>query len=552
MPVIKNLIGIDIGHSCVKLVKLKKTRNAIVLDKAKAVEIGGSSSVTEAITALLKGEKIGSAKVAVSVSGQSVFTRFVKLPKISKKKVEQVVKYEAQQQIPFPIEKVVWDYQLFEHPKTPELEVFLSAVKKDIIDRLHTEVSQVKGVEVVSIQAAPIALYNLLKFNGQLHNGTIILDLGAKVTNVIISKDKQIWIRSIPIGGEDITASLARKLKITPKQAEALKKKEGITLAASSGQEELTPRSDAISKCIDPVLTDLLGEISRSISYYKSQFDKDAAFGRVLLTGGTSKIKYIDKFFEANLKLKTQRANLYAKITPNKFLKTNLDEIDECLGVALGLGLSAVVKPAIDLSLMPHEIKKLKEFNRKKVFILSSELVAIFIFMMLWLFATNAIRQDKDSLSAIEAEMQKYRSNMSDVNRLQQDITGIKKKLDFLGNVVDDRTYWLDILAQINSRIPEEAWLTRLSSGKEEDNTLIIEGKTTGSFDTIKNLRENFTGLEYFETVETLRADKPDPAEEENIEEYNLIFTLKATLRQPEPAVSAEQVALEDEKEKQR
>jgi type IV pilus assembly protein PilM len=210
---VKDLIGLDIGAGSIKLVKIKKNKNKIELEKARSIELKDADSIKDAVTQLLKSEGINSARAAVSLSGQSVFTRFVKLPKISEKKVEQVVKYEAQQQIPFPIEKVVWDYQLFEHKESSEIEVCLAAVKKEIVDKIISELTQLK-LDIISIQPSPIALYNILKFNGEIEDDTLVLDIGEKVTDIFITKGRRIWIRSIPIAGKDITKAISGEMNL--------------------------------------------------------------------------------------------------------------------------------------------------------------------------------------------------------------------------------------------------------------------------------------------------------------------------------------------------
>ncbi|MCK4519278.1 MAG: type IV pilus assembly protein PilM [Candidatus Omnitrophica bacterium] len=534
MATTKNLIGLDIGSSSVKLVKFKKVRNKIQLEKARVVELKDVKFIPAAIIALLKSEKIHSCQAAVSVSGQSVFTRYVKLPKISQKKIEQVVKYEAQQQIPFPIDKVIWDYQLFENSKSPRLEVFLSAVKKDIIDNIYRRVSQAKGVDIVSMQAAPIALYNILKFNGEVKSNVIILDFGAKITSVIIAKDKQIWIRSIPIGGDDLTKAISKQMKTGLEQAEAMKRKEGIILAGAAGDEELTPRSDLISKAISPVLTDLLAEIMRSISYYKSQFDKTAAFQEVLLTGGASKIMCVERFFEQSLKIKTRKVNLLKSFIVNKYMKANLDAIEDRLGVALGLGLSAVQTPSIEINLISKEQRKLKEFGKKELYVIASEIVLLGIFLMLSFFCSQSKELSRKNLLTITGEMDKYRGNQCSIRELQEQNKGVEAKLDFLGGLIRQKRFWLDVMSEVNAIVPKEAWLTKLAADPDLE-TIIIEGKTTGPFDTVKNIKESLLRLDYFSEVETLRADRPSPQEEEEIDEYNIIFTLKLKLKNKTP-----------------
>lgn len=537
MALIKNLIGLDIGSRSVKLIKLRKIKDKIELEKARIIEFEDIKSMPQAVSNLLKSEKISSSKAAIFVSGRSVFTRFAKLPKISKKKIDQIVKYEAQQQIPFPIDKVIWDYQLFEDAKTSEVEIFLSAVKKDIIDNLYQQFSKVKELDIVSIQVAPIALYNILKFNGEIKDNSIVVDFGAKTTDLIITRGRQLWIRSIPMGGNDLTSALSKGLNLTIKEAENLKRKEGITLVGATGDENLTPRSDLISKIVNTVLSEFLAEISRSINYYKSQFDKTAVFKEVLLTGGASKIRYIERSFEHNLKIKTKRVNLLKKITINKYLKANLDEIEDSLGVALGLGLGAVYSPTIDINLISDERRKIKEFNKKKIYIFASEIVTLSIFLMLSFFYRQYIDSYKKEIAVIENESARYRTNQIHIGKFQNKIEDVNSRLIFLDDLIESKGFWLKIISVIDNIVPEEIWLTKLTSGSAADNIIVIEGKVTGSLDIIDNLENNLMKSGYFSEVEVVKADRLE-ASGEISDEGDFVFVIKMKIEDQKPLYS--------------
>ena len=541
----KNLIGLDIGSSSVKLVRLKKVKGKIELERARVIELKDIKSIREGIERLLKSEKITSCQVCLSISGQSVFTRFVKLPKLSQKKVEQVVKYEAQQQIPFSIEKVIWDYQLYRRSESSEVEVYLAAVKRDIIDSLLKELAPLK-IDVVSIQPSPIALYNFTVFNQDIKENSIILDIGAKTTDVIIAKGRRLWIRSIPIAGEELTEALSQKLGIKPDEAEKLKRKEAITLVGSTGDENLTPRSDVISKAIDPVLSDIATQVTRSINYYKKEFDKSAAFVNVLLTGGTSKVKYIERFFKNNLKMEVKRLNILKRMKPNRFLKVNLDEIEGGLVAALGAGLSVITTPAIDINLLPKEEKEIKKFSARKFYIFASEVMMILFFLILSYFYTQNISDVKNNLALLESKTKQYQQKQSIIKNIQSDIDNYKSRLELLCQIKESKRFWLDVLAQINSTIPEDVWLISLQLDPEKENALIIEGKTTGFFDTVKNLRESLKKLECFSDAKTLRADLAGKGEgitttqreDENQElDYKVIFTMRLQLKKKIPEI---------------
>ncbi|MDP2942876.1 MAG: pilus assembly protein PilM, partial [Candidatus Omnitrophota bacterium] len=134
----KRALGIDIGAGSVKLVELEKTSEGTQLLRAKFFDLTQHADqekrdalIKTSIEGLLRTEKIRGGKSVVSLSGQSVFIRFLKLPKIQKGKIDRIIKYEAQQQVPFPLEKITWDHQIFGAAAGPEEDVLFVAAKKD-------------------------------------------------------------------------------------------------------------------------------------------------------------------------------------------------------------------------------------------------------------------------------------------------------------------------------------------------------------------------------------------------------------------------------------
>jgi len=116
-----------------------------------------NSQIRTAVGELAQRLKVGKAKVRYTVSGQSVFTRFVKLPPLQDDNIEQLVTFEAQQHVPFPINEVVWDYELLE--SEGEKEVVIVAIKGDALDDINRTVTD-NGLSTVEVDAAPMALYN--------------------------------------------------------------------------------------------------------------------------------------------------------------------------------------------------------------------------------------------------------------------------------------------------------------------------------------------------------------------------------------------------------
>lgn len=506
----KNIIGLDIGTSSIKLAEVKKDKEGMHLVRASFIELSMDerNDIVPSVLRILKSEKIPFAKAIISISGRSVFNRFIKLPKLAEQKINQIMKFEAQQQIPFPIEEVVWNYYLLKKTEAEEgqIDVALVAVKKDLIEHLVEELYDT-NLYIQTVDVAPYALYSAIDYNNGLEN-VVILDIGAKTTNIIISKEGRVWTRNVPVAGDDITKAIAEGLDISFEAAERRKKEEGIVLV----EAEEVPK-EHISNFITQALNDLLTEISRSIGYYKSQFG-DVSFSGILLTGGTSKLKNIDKFFEKNLKLKTSFCDFFKEIKPRSDLKSDLSQCAPLIGVAVGLALRSVIEPAISINLIPQQLLKQKELGRKKKYIFGSMVLAIASMLLLNSQVVIKNKEVKKQIEETGKVLANYRDFEKKIAFIKGELEPIEKRLGLFDRLIIERQFWLEMFSEIAGVLEKDSWLTDISFG--DSKTILIKGKTN-SFLMVTQIKEGFEKSTFFENVETLSANLDKDEEEQRI-----------------------------------
>ncbi|MCX7916321.1 MAG: pilus assembly protein PilM, partial [Verrucomicrobiae bacterium] len=242
------ILALDIGAATVKLAEFEASKtHALRLLSFNHADLGLDPEKEEnrkpltisTIRNLLREKNIRTRRVIFSVSGQSVFTRFVKLPPVDESKVVQIIRYEAQQNVPFPIEEVIWDYQLVGSTQEGEIEVVLLAIKSDIIEELNDAVESA-GLRTRMVDVAPMALYNAVRYNyGELDGCTMVVDIGARTTNLLFIERNRLFSRAIPIAGNAITQNIASEFGISFLEAEQLKKQKGF-VALGGAYEELS------------------------------------------------------------------------------------------------------------------------------------------------------------------------------------------------------------------------------------------------------------------------------------------------------------------------
>lgn len=392
--------GIDIGQCALKALRLEVidgTPTATAFDYIEHPKIlsqpdaDPDALTREALEKFLSRNPIGRDHVAMGVPGQAGLVRFVKLPPVEEKKVTDIVKFEAKQQIPFPLEEVVWDYQRLSDKQeviggfAMETEIGLFAMKRDIINR---HLAQYQGVktEVHLVQMAPLALanyatYELLKKRGsdapaeeggELPPGkkkrcVVILDIGTEGSNLLITDGaKVIWQRPVPLGGNNFTRVLTKEMKLTFAKAEHLKRN-----AAKS------PDLAQILKALRPVLTDFVGEVQRSLGYFTNTH-RDAHVAYMVGLGSAFKLPGLQKYLSEKLSLEVRKPSTIDGVSGEAVLNDAVfQENSLTFPVAYGLALQGISALELDAeqqkryallrtNLLPQEIHVDRMIRAKK------------------------------------------------------------------------------------------------------------------------------------------------------------------------------------------
>ena len=359
--------GLDVGTCALKAMKIRAAADGslelLALDYLEheqllsQPDVDREALIAKALETFLSRNDITDTPVVVGVPGQHTLARFSKLPPVEAKKIAEIVRYEAEQQIPFDMDEVIWDYQTFQEEDTPDIEVGIFAMKRDLVRDylLHYENA---GIEPAAVQSAPLALYNAAQFDGLLSGKTtVLLDIGADNTDLIVASPHSLWTRTIPLGGDNFTETLVKSFKLSFGKAENLKR-----AAASSKYAR------QIFQAMRPVFADLVQELQRSIGFYTSTH-RDAEVAKVLGMGNAFKLPGLQKYLQQNLGVDVERPERFSKLVlAERVDVSGLEDNLLSFGVAYGLALQGLRQSKITTNLLPPEIARAVVWRKKRPF----------------------------------------------------------------------------------------------------------------------------------------------------------------------------------------
>lgn len=355
--------GIDIGNRALKAVKLVRDGDGVRVDDFEFIEhetilsqAGDNKEqlIQTALANFVQRHTTKGGVVSVGVSGQNSFARFVKLPPVEEKKIPEIVRFEAIQQIPFPLDDVEWSYQLFREDDNPEIEVGIFAMRRELVNQ-HIAYFTDFDLNVQNVQMNPLAVYNALQFDGRFNDGVaMVVDVGTDNTDLLIANNQSIWMRSIPIGGSNFTEALVKAFKINAVRAESEKRNAATSKYARQ-----------IFQHMRPVFADLVAEIQRSIGFYSS-VHRDAKITKIYALGSTFKLPGLQKYLQQNLQLQVERIENFSAGAPTdpKLGATFGDNLLSIVG-AYGLAVQAMGGAMVNSSLLPRAIQRERVWQDK-------------------------------------------------------------------------------------------------------------------------------------------------------------------------------------------
>ncbi len=454
----KSFLAVDFGAGSLKLATFEINEAGVLRLKDFKLKSLGPEGAAEATreTVLLKVLRETLAEtgtparsINVCAPGFQVFSKFVKLPPVDAGKVTQIIQYEAQQNVPFPLAEVVWDYQILGSSSTGELEVLLVAIKSEIVEGLFRIAEEAK-LRLQLCDVSPAALCNAFRYNyGDLDDCTMLLDIGAKTSNLLFFEKGKVFSRSISLGANSITQDFANEAKLKFEVAEQIKIAEGFVSLGGAYEEPENPNQAAISKIARQFMTKLHIQVNQTIQFYRGQMGGAAPL-RLFLAGGASIMPYTAQFFAEKLNAPVEYFNPFrnVQIDPSVNLE-ELARVAHSLGEVVGLGLRNLANCPVEMNLMPESTLRWRTFNEKKPYFTATvfSLVAV-AFAVGFLFEKLA-KSKEDELDRLKPEVQRMQEKADQFNKIYGEVSATRQEADQVAMWMNDRYYWGNVLADL-------------------------------------------------------------------------------------------------------
>jgi type IV pilus assembly protein PilM len=447
--------GLDVGVTSLKAIKLRREGELVSVEAFDVVEhekflsepdVDRDAMIQRTLQKFLLRNPIRRERVYIGVPGSATFARFVKLPPVEPKKVPEIVKFEAIQQIPFPLDQVNWDYHTFQSPESPDVEVGIFAMKKELVAQVLSNF-RAAGLTIHGVQMSPLAVYNAAAYDGLTDDkGTVLIDMGAEHTDLVIMDQGRLWLRTINIGGNHFTDALAKSFKQSFSKAESLKK----GAATSKYQKQ-------IFQAMRPIFADLVADIQRSIGHYNSSH-RDSRLERIVGMGNPFKLPNLQKYLQQELKMEVIRLDNFRKMKTDPKLGAGLNDAILSMTTAYGLAAQGLGLAPIDTNLLPIELARQMMWQNKQPWFIGAAAILLLAVGGTFVQYFSA----KNTFAATQGEERSKNDNaMGDAVRLKASWPNVsqfdidKASIDQILGLAQARTVWPELTLDILDALPQ-------------------------------------------------------------------------------------------------
>lgn len=471
----------------------------------------------------VKGRVKGGDKATLIVPGYQLLTKLINVPHVDESKRAQIIAFEAQQKIPFPLNEVVWDHQVIADDGV-ETEVVVIAVKSEVINGFCTDLRK-QGITPLDIEAASILDYNAYKYcyPGD-EEDTLLINIGARSSNLLFINELGFFIRNITLGGNTLTQNLADSLGKNFVDAEQIK------IAFFSGQTSMDqddPSAQVLQTNAQNFQKKLSQEVTRSIVNYRRQRGA-AAPKRILLTGRGSLLPGLAEQLEQSQRMPVHFFDPVASLEVGSNVDAvYLEEHQHVLSEVVGEAARMIDSEAVSINLLPQQLADRMRFAKQMPLILIGAACLALATVPPILGQMQAKAAYEKEARQLKMQAPPLQSLHTEIVDLQAQAESLRDDIGDLESLVNSRSNWIAFFSDLQERLQavQDVWLEDLKLDRAASGNLDLSGRLliknwnpsepTASYDQayqrVNKLLESFKASEFISDVKDQNFDDSDP-----------------------------------------
>lgn len=481
------------------------------------------SAVSDAMRSLPSAFK-GVGPTCFILPGYQVLTKSIKVPYVEASKRKQVITFEAMQQMPYQLHEVVWDYQIVADDGV-EIEVVLIAVKRDMINEFCRRMAQ-DGFPPAQIGAASILDRNSYEISqGKVGEDGLLIDIGARTTNLLFVGERGSYIRNISWGGNSLTQGIADNLGVPFAQADKLK------VAFFSGQTRLgeeDKNAEALRQNAEAFQRRLSQEVTRSVVNYRRQFSAPAP-EHILLSGRGSSLPGLADSLAAAQKVPVTLFDPIDAIEVGpKVDETELAVFRPSMNSVVGMAaIEMLGNKAFSVDLLPDELVQKMRVRRQKPILLVAALALALATLPPFYFWNKDAGESSEDAAAFESRAKPLETLHSQIRKLHSDSEKVTTAIASLEGLVNSRSNWIQFLADTQARLEQvkDVWLESMNLDPSNPQRLELSGRmilrdynperpdesANAGFARVETLLQGFRDSEFVVRVPDQTFDRSNP-----------------------------------------
>ena len=423
-----------------------------------------------------------SGKATFILPGHQLLTKTLRIPHVDDAKRAQIIAFEAQQNIPYPLSEVVWDTQIVGDDGV-ETEVLFIAGKADMINSFCAEVSGF-GLIVEAISAATVLDFNALRFNNAAsEEETLLINIGARSSNLLFCNADGFFVRNIQLGGNSLTQSIADGIGKPFSQAEVVKVKmlsEAPVKTEGENAEDMGRKM--IDSATDAFMKRLSQEVTRSIVNYRRQRGGKSP-QRILLTGRGSLIPGLSTFLSDKQSMDVEYFDPIQSVSVDGSIDLQIELLRLQVGEIIGEAARPLLADAAGVNLLPDAIQTEMAFARKKPLLAVAAILLAIAPFPAWMAHSQNAETLAAKATAVEDQIAPYRQLTSAITDKVEQAQSVRRTIERLEGLANSQSNWIEFMSELQESLTrtEDVWLDEMrvnrQVGEQDSYSVSLRGR---------------------------------------------------------------------------